>query len=242
MIRRSAAVSIAVTFQYLASGQVSNWTPDQELVLQALRRSKTSLNQAPDQELSEYVQDLSPLQIGGVISNVKGIFHEMLVEKTENIDGDLVSAQLFEETNHPGADIEFLVDGNVIYEVQLKAVQDPAAILDHFSKYPEIDVMATSEVFMKMGDTFEGRLFNSEISNNEISQTTRETFEELAGEDLGELLQDGLITSILVGGALSAKAVLSGQQEDAKTVRSFLEMGGVSVGTALAIDTLLNLV
>lgn len=242
MIRRSAAVSVAVTLEQLASGKLSGWSEDQELVLDALRRSKTSLNDATDEELSAYVTSMTPEQMRGVASNVKGIFHEMLVVSAENSDGDSLTAAMFEATNHPGADVEFVLEGVVVKEAQLKAVQSPSEIIEAFARYPDVDVIATSEVFGMLAETYGDRLSDSGISNDKISETTRQTLEELAGEDLGDLIQDGVITSVLVGGAIQAKAVLAGQPLDGRQMRSVLELAGIGAGTALTVDTLLNLI
>ncbi len=242
MIKRSAAVAIAVTLQQLVSGKTTGWTDDQELVLRALRRSKNSLNLASDEELGEYVRNLSPEQFRGVASNVKGIFHEMLVAQAANTDGEPVTAALIEQTNYPGADVEFFLDGKVIESVQVKAVQDPAAIIEHFRRYPDIDVIATSEVYEKLADEFGERLADSEFSNSDITEQTRTTLEELAGEDLSEVFQDGVLTSVLVGGAIQAKAVLSGEPLDARQIRSSLEMVGIGAAAAMTVDTLLNLI
>lgn len=132
MIRRSAAVAVAVTLHQLIAGKASGWTPDQELVLAALRRSAARLHGASDAELGDYSRPMSSVQVQGVASNLKGILHEMLVMQAENADGDDILAQLFEATNHPGADLEFVMDGDVVGDVQLKAVQDPGAIIEHF--------------------------------------------------------------------------------------------------------------
>ncbi|MEH6728829.1 MAG: hypothetical protein V7703_22005, partial [Hyphomicrobiales bacterium] len=69
----------------------------------------------------------------------------------------------------------------------------------------------------------------------------RKTLEDLAGESLGDLIQDGVLTSVLVGGALQAKAALTGQVVDARQLRSMLELAGIGAGTALTIEALLNL-
>lgn len=242
MIRRSVAVTIAVTIQQLIEGKTSGWSFDQQLVLEALKRSKPSLAGATEAELGEYLRGFDGDGLQGVISSVKGIYHELLTEHHENTDGDETIGRLFEETNHPGADIEFLVDGEVIREVQLKAVQDPAAIIDHFGRYPEIEVMATTEVFKVLEGKFGELLQSSDISNEEISRTTQETLERLAGEELGDLIQDGLVTSLLVGGALQAKAILSGKPIEAREIRSTLELMGIGAGMAFTVDALLNLV
>ena len=52
MIRRSAAVAVAATLHQLIAGKTAGWTPDQEMVLDALRRSKVSLHDATDGELA----------------------------------------------------------------------------------------------------------------------------------------------------------------------------------------------
>ncbi len=241
MIRRSAAVVIAVTLGQLAAGRRSGWTEDQELVIRALRRSAESLHYADMDDLSAYLAELSPDQMRGVVSNVKGIFHEMLIKRAEDADGDEVTAALFEATNHPGADIEFLVDGEVIREVQVKAVQSPAAIIEHFSRYPETEVMATREVTALLDGAFGSRLHDSGFSNAEITKETRETLEELAGENIGDFLSDGALTSPLLGGAIVARAILAGGQASRENARSFIELAGIGVGTAVTVEAVLGL-
>lgn len=241
MIRRSVAVAVAVTLHQLIAGKTSGWAPDQELVLEALRRSTSRLHDATDVELGDYLRQMSPDQIQGIASNVKGILHEMLVMQAENADGDEIVAQIFETTNHPGSDLEFIMDGNIVREVQLKAVQDPGAIVEHFARYPDIDVLATSEVYRALGGAFGDRIADSEISNVEITELSRETIEELAGESLGDLVQDGVVTSVLVAGAFQARAALSGGRIDGRQVRSTLELAGIGAATAVTVHALLNL-
>jgi hypothetical protein len=242
MIRRSAAVAVAVTLHQLVAGKTAGWTPDQEMVLDALRRSKVSLHKASDGELGDYLRQMSPEQLHGVASNVKGIFHEMLVMQAENADGDAIMAQIFEATNHQGSDIEFLLDGDVVREVQLKAVQDSGAIAEHFSRYPDIDVLATSEVYRALGGAFAGRVSDSGVSNEAISDLSRDTLEQLVGEDVGDIFQDGVMTSLLVTGALQARAVLAGRTLDVSQVRSTLELVGIGAATAVTVQALLHLI
>ncbi len=63
-----------------------------------------------------YVSGLSDAQLDGLISNIKGIYHELLFVAAENADGDAYSAALFEETNYPGADV--LITNELTGEVQ----------------------------------------------------------------------------------------------------------------------------
>ena len=86
-IKRSLVVTIAITIGQLLAGQRSGWSEDQELVLDALRRSTNALNTDDENALAAYLSALGPNQLRGVVSNVKGIFHELLVERAENLDG-----------------------------------------------------------------------------------------------------------------------------------------------------------
>lgn len=240
-IRRSAAVALAVTFQRLSLGELDGFSAGQELVLQALRRSNSSLRTASDAELGEYVRELDQDQLRGVVSNVKGIYHELLVRRAENIDGDGTTAELFEALNHPGADLEFIVDGGPVRAVQLKAVQSPDAIAEHFARYPDIDVMATAEVFTTLGDAFSGRVTESGFENGAITRETEDVIALLGGA-AGDVVRDGVVTSTLVAGALQARAVLSGRAIDAAALRSALETAGVGLATTVAMEALLGLV
>ena len=239
---RSAAVTVAVTLQQLLTGRTSGWTDDQSLVLDAFRQSNHALTDASDAELGAYVSSLDPEQLRGLVANVKGKLHEMLFARAENLDGDAEIARLFEQTNHPGADVEFLIDGEVVREVQLKAVQSPAGILEHFDRYPDIDVVATSEVFAVLGPAYAARVSDSGISNVEITGLTQDVLDDLSQAGLSDLVQDGAATSLLVTGAIQARAALEGRGVDANQVRSALELAGVGAGAALTMDVLLNLV
>lgn len=241
MIRRSALVAIAITIGQLVAGKRSGWTEEQELVLDALRRSTTRLNNASEQELADYLTALSPQQLRGVVSNVKGIFHEYLVAQAENLDGDQKTAALIELTNHPGADLEYFIDSTLIGDVQVKAVQDPAAIIEHFSRYPDIDVLATSEVTDLLAGMFGERLRDSGFRNDDLTQITQDTLDEVAGPDLAEFIQDGIVTSALISGALQARALLGGQKMSAEQLRSHLELAGIGIGTAVTVDALISM-
>ena len=232
---RSAAVVIAVTLQRLADDATRFWSVEEQLVLDALRRSAKELNDASIEGLSDYVSALSPEQLRGVASNVKGIYHELLFAHVENIDGDNIDARVFEATNHPGADVEFMVDGDVIHEVQLKAVASPAAILEHLSRYPDIEVMATAEVAAFVPDGA-----SSGFSNVALRQEVAGVFDELPGDGLVRELGEGVATSALVSGAIAAGRILRGGSTSGLELRQ--AFGDVAVGgiAAATLDTLLD--
>ena len=80
------------------------------------------------------------------------------------------------------------------------------------------------------------------MSNEAISELSRDTLVQLAGEDLGDHVHDGVLTSILVTGAIQARAALAGRNPDSSDVRSTLELEGIGAATAVTVHTLLNLI
>lgn len=231
---RLASVVIAVTFQRLIEDASREWRLEEELVLQALRRSTRALEDAPAQELSEYLRALSEEQLRGVASNVKGIYHELLFVQAENSDWDEVSAQVKEFTNHPGGDVEFLVDGGVIGEVQLKAVASETQVLEHLARYPDIDIVVTEEVAAKMPG-----IESSGFSNGELTRDVYDRLAELQGDGLVDEIGEGLATSLLVGAAIIAGKAARGQHLSASQMRSFLVDAGIGATTAAVLDVLL---
>ncbi len=149
-LKRNPGISVGVVsavFLQLLSEDMPAFGADERLVLESLQRSKTSLNNASDEELSEYVKSLSPEQLVGLHNNVKGIYHEKYFAHQENNDGDHYLIELFEATNHPGADVRIIdtLTGDV-KEVQLKATKYLSYIREHNEKYADIPVMANIEM------------------------------------------------------------------------------------------------
>lgn len=232
---RSAAVVVAVTFQRLLEDPTRSWSAEEELVLDALRRSATDLNDATTVELAGYIAELSPEQLRGVVSNVKGIYHELLFVHAENIDSDEISARVFEAANHPGADVEFIVDGNAIHAVQLKAVASPDAIFEHLVRYPDVEVIATDEVATAVHG-----VNSSGFSNAKLSDDVERVFADIPGDNFATEIAEGAATSALLAGAISAGQVLrSGKVSRQQFATAF---GDVSVGvvTATALDVLID--
>ncbi len=235
MLSRSAAVVIAVTLQRLVEDAARFWTLEERLVLDSLRRSASGLNDASVERLAEHVGAMSPEQLRGLAANVKGIYHELLFVHAENNDGDEVTAQVFEATNHPGADIEFVVDGDVIQAIQLKAVASPSAIREHLARYPEIEVVATEEAAAAMPS-----VTSSGLSNAELSRQVESVLSDLPGDTLAGEALDGAATSALLAGAATAAQVLRSGKVSRQQVSKAL--GDVSVGVvaATALDALLE--
>lgn len=226
---------LAVTLQRLVEDPSRAWSVEEELVLDALRRSATKLNDATPEDLADYVAGFSPEQLRGVVSNVKGIYHELLFVHAENVDADEVAGRVFEATNHPGADVEFVVDGEVVQAVQLKAVASADSIFAHLVRYPGIEVFATEEIAGSMPG-----VVSSGISNASLSDDVERVFTALPGDGFAAQIGEGAATSALLTGAISAGQVLrSGKVSRQQFATAF---GDVSVGivTATVLDALLE--
>ncbi|MBK1670024.1 hypothetical protein CKO28_18480 [Rhodovibrio sodomensis] len=200
---RSAAVVLAVTLQRLVEDATRFWSVEEQLVLDALRRSANALNHASPTELKAYVVSLEPEALQAALRNVKGIYHELLFAYAENVDGDEVAAQLFQATNHAGADLEFYVDGDSVGLVQLKAVESASHITEHLTKYPDIAVRATDEVASALPG-----IESSGFANAALTSTVADTTADLRGDSIVTEAVEGVASSALVTAAFTAGETL----------------------------------
>ena len=77
-------------------------------MLADLKRANHALSESSVEEVQTYLSGRSDKQIPGLVSNVKGIVHEMEFIRLENEDGDSVYASLFQNSNHPDTDVMFI--------------------------------------------------------------------------------------------------------------------------------------
>lgn len=166
---------------------------------------------------------------------MKGIYHELLFKAAENADGDLISARLPEATNHPGSDVEFIVEGEVIRTVQLKAVVSPQSIYEHLARYPGIDILATEEVAAMVPG-----VFSSGFSNVELEAAVRETFDNLVGKSVPQEMLDAAGASILVSAAFAARTALKAGRVEPGALRAAMGDLGIGLTTAIALDAVLG--
>ena len=131
-------------------------------VIEALKRSRKDLHDADLEELHAYVQSLDESQIPGLVSNIKGIAHEVYFVEAENTDGDEVKAYLFEDTNHKGYDVVLYdEEGNYTY-LQLKATDSPSYVHEAVQEIGRENIVVTEELAEKMD------LPSSGISNAQL--------------------------------------------------------------------------
>ena len=103
-------------------------------------------------------------QLGGLVSNVKGVLHEMEFVRIENDNGDSVHAAMFEATNHPGTDVYFVDTGSgEIWEAQLKATDNESYVQDWIDGHADGEILITEELADEMG------LPSSGLSNEQLT-------------------------------------------------------------------------
>ena len=231
-VARNGPVVVAVTLQRLACGGSQDWAPEEEMVLDALRRSNGKLFNSSDAELGSYIADLDPVQLRGVVSNVKGIYHEMLFVAGHNADDDDVFAALAEQANQPGWDVEFSIDGQVIGHVQLKAVASPEHVARHMERYPEIEVFATSEVAALMPGVLDSGFKNAQLEED-VAAVLAEIESEVSLVDSAEL-------TAVVSLALSARTILQAGRVEQRVLRAAMADMGVGLTTAVALEAMLG--
>jgi hypothetical protein len=218
-------------FAALIMGQTGGWSAEEALVLEALRRSTRALGEATDAELGDHLRALDPEQLRGVMSNVKGIYHELLFERAEDLDGDAIVARLFEATNHPGADVELLDGDTVIDAVQLKAVDCVSSVLQHRERYPDVCVVATEEVAAKL-DWVQSSGFN----NADLERQVAEAFDGVKDGAADNLARAAALGTLPVGGALAgaALAILAGRRSKRDVAVAARDGAAASIVGAIA--------
>jgi len=233
---QSASVCFTVfLYKILSNTNFSNQTLDynESLILEAFQRSAKRFEESSLEEIREYITNLEPNQITGWISNAKGIYHELLWAKKENTDGDSLTAKLFEETNHAGSDIEFIVDGNVVKEVQFKAISNPESIAEHFEKYPDIEIYATTEVATKVKDIFE----NVKDSGFSLDEIDKETTDFIFPEN-SDMIPDAE-AGAAIGLFIAALKNRKGSKSFRNKIKESLKLGTIGTSTAVALEYLL---
>lgn len=217
-----------VVLNLLSEGELCFSDVEQD-VLDAIRRSSHELNGATNEEIAAHVQAMSPQQLVGFKNNIKGIAHEIQYARAENSDGDEYIVELFEETNHSGADIRLIntLTGDV-QELQLKATAYGAYVESHFERYPEIALLATSEVAQELGVDSTG------IANETLEQDMENTLSELnAGSDPAVL--DSMAFAGLVMLARNVNIILtSGADQGAQRKRMVADGAKASLVAGIA--------
>jgi len=167
-------------------------------VLAALRRSSPEWDLSIS-DIAERLASYDEAQIGGLVSNVKGILHEMEFQRLENEDGDSVVAALFPDTNHRTVDIQLLDQktGDA-WEVQLKATDNMSAIGAWVDSNPDTEIFVTEELSERMG------LPSSGVSNEDLTMRVEDfvdrmvDFEDESDETLWNYFPPLVAASVVI--------------------------------------------
>ncbi len=226
----AAAVAVATVLAKLMNNATGQLSADEQLVVEALRRSSGALATMPLAEMGAYIWGMDEASLRGLANNVKGIYHELKYVAGENGDGDGITARLFPATNHPGADVVISSDGIDTGVYQLKATGSTGPIREHLERYPDISVLTTEEVATELA-----MAGSSGFSNAELGQDVQDTFDQLSATarqpDLDVPASSGLMIA-----ALATHNVLSGKMAS----KDALKQTGVAVTSTLLVDLLFS--
>lgn len=218
---------VSVVTIRLLSDDLSNFSEDEALVLDALRRSNNELERASEEQLAEYIQAMSPAQLVGLTNNVKGIYHELLFQRNENADSDQFLVEIFAATNHPGADVRIIdtLTGEV-RAVQLKATDSLKYIEQHFDNYSAIPVFATEEVAAQLD-----YVSTTGIENEALKESVAGVFRSLQGEEFPVVFAS-MSTAALIALACNTGLFLRAQPADVQQVQKLARNSLLSAGIA----------
>jgi len=148
--------------------------------------------QYPREDPSDLV-GASTERLEGLTRGVKGKYFEVLVEKRLN-DGERLGelklapgqvARLADSPNQPGWDLQIInPDGSIDEAIQLKASQDLSYIKQALERFPDIRVATPVEI-----DGAAEELLQTNISLQELTDTTTEQLTELAEDSVTDALQ-----------------------------------------------------
>ncbi|MEP2298996.1 MAG: hypothetical protein ABJJ39_02140, partial [Kangiellaceae bacterium] len=194
----SPAGLVAGVFYSLLTQTALGGSQEQDLVLEAIRRSKTELNAADEVEISEYLSGLTPEQLRGVANNVKGIYHELLWVEGYNATHTDTSAEVHGSTNHEGSDvvIRSTDTGEIQYEYQLKATNSKSYVAEHQDRYSDIETIATVEVADKMDG-----VQPSGHTNEALTHEVTSALEDLSDNSITDrIFESGEYTGLVAAG------------------------------------------
>lgn len=151
----------------------------------------------PNVEL-ESIVNRNPDEVIGFLNGWKGKYFEVLVRDELN-DGSWIGdihlepgqyAEIAESVTQPGWDLQiFNDDGSIADALQLKATNSLSYVQEALEKYPDIDVLTTSEVF-EQSDMLTDQIINSGVSNDDLTNAIHAPMESLFDSGIGEFVED----------------------------------------------------
>jgi hypothetical protein len=205
-------------------------------IIEALRRSRTDLNDASVNEIRAYLADLDEDQIPGLVNNIKGIANEIYYVEAENADGDKIEAHLFGNTNQKDYDVILHnTDTDETKYVQLKATNNPSYIQEAIDRVGEDNVIVTSELAEKMG------LQSTGISNEQLEVYLNFVIQELIeDESLWDYVPGLSVWSTCLIVSSMAKRWMKGEISRDTFIRMVAKFTGLKMAKVLLIVAALS--
>lgn len=230
-------IVVAAVFDNLMHRRHAIDTLEEQLVVDALRRSTKALHDASLSDLGDYLSGLDEAQLRGVANNVKGIYHELLFVHDYNETHTDSQAEVFSDTNHPNADvlIRNTRTGDVIQELQLKATDSPAYALREFDPSCTIHRLATHEA--ACGNV---QLGESGYSDNVLESDVSEQLSQVARLSLATQTIHGAETSGLISAALRGYDILQGKATPAEATKKMGVDVAIATGTTALVALLFS--
>lgn len=151
----------------------------------------------PNVEL-ESLSNCNPDEVMGYLSGWKGKYFEILVRDKLN-EGNWIGdihlqtgqyAEIAESITQPGWDLQILnEDGSIADALQIKATNSLSYIQKALEKYPDIDIISTSEVF-NQSEILTDHLINSNVSNDDLTAAIKAPMESLCDSGIEEFFED----------------------------------------------------
>ena len=229
-----AKYAIGGVFAALLSREPLDDSLESRLVVEAMQRSVNSLHDATTAQLGDHLRGLSEVQQRGFASAVKGVYHELYFANEYNEAHADTFARLHELTNHPGSDLE-IVDahtGEVLRELQLKAVTSTSHVIEHLDRYPYIDVRVTDEVAARFDDE---RVVASGFDNDSLRTDVDRIGQNLHDHTVLNRAEHSALIAAGVGTVEEVIEMMRGHRQFPDAVRRAASKAGVAAAaTAMA--------
>jgi len=86
-ITEQTAITVATVFASLINKEFVSFSPHEQLVIDAMRRSSNQLKEMSLPDMGDYLRRLDTNALRGLGNNVKGIYHELRFVEHENLEG-----------------------------------------------------------------------------------------------------------------------------------------------------------
>lgn len=229
--------TIAAVLMNLRNQRLVVDTPQEQLVVEALRRSSGALQDASLAELGAYVGGLGDQQLRGLASNIKGIYHELLFVHEYNASNAETEAYLHPSSNQPGSDviIRDVNTGETVREIQLKATGNLYYATPRPGSDQNIERLGTDEVAGRSE-----HIGSSGFSDAQLEAEVSQQFEQLPHVSLMGQLQVGAESGTLVAGGLRALQCLKGDVTPGEAIRKATADAAIAAGTTAFVTFLFS--